>query len=195
MRTTFQTTLPSVGALSASGQILRVVAGVLLLTASAKVQVPFWPVPMTLQVAAVMAIAAGFGLRLGVATLLGYMITGAVGLPVFAGTPEKGIGLAYMMGGTGGYLLGFVVAAAVVGWASDHLSKLFLVPAMLIGLVAIYVFGLGWLAQFVPADKLLAYGFSPFIAGDLVKIALAAVLIIGLPTAWMVKIRGANSDA
>ncbi|UWR02561.1 biotin transporter BioY [Ruegeria conchae] len=195
MKTMLRSALPTTGALSPAGQIIRVVMGILLLTASAKVQVPFWPVPMTLQVAAVMAISAAFGMRLGSATVIGYMVAGAVGLPVFAGTPEKGIGLAYMMGGTGGYLLGFVVAAAIVGWVADNLRKLFLVPAMLAGLVAIYALGLGWLAQFVPADKVLVYGFSPFIVGDLVKIALAAVIVIGLPTGLMQKIRGSQADA
>ncbi len=195
MKTTLQSNLPAAGALGFTGHIIRVVAGILLLTASAKIQVPFWPVPMTIQVAAVMAIAATFGMRLGSATVIGYMVAGAVGLPVFAGTPEKGIGLAYMMGGTGGYLLGFVVAAFIVGWAADNLRKLYLAPAMLVGLAVIYALGLGWLAQFVPADKVLAYGFSPFIAGDLVKIALAAVLVIGLPAGLMQKIRGSRSDA
>ncbi len=195
MKATLQSTLPAAGVITPAGQILRVALGILLLTASAKVQVPFWPVPMTLQVAAVMAIAAAFGLRLGSATVIGYMVAGAVGLPVFAGTPEKGIGLAYMMGGTGGYLLGFVVASVMVGWAADNLRKLFLVPAMLAGLAVIYALGLGWLAQFVPADKVLVYGFSPFILGDLVKIALAAVLVIGQPTGLMQKIRGPQPDA
>ena len=195
MKTMLRSALPTTGALSPAGQTIRVVMGILLLTASAKVQVPFWPVPMTLQVAAVMAISAAFGMRLGSTTVIGYMVAGAVGLPVFAGTPEKGIGLAYMMGGTGGYLLGFVVASAIVGWVADNLRKLFLVPAMLAGLVAIYALGLGWLAQFVPADKVLVYGFSPFIVGDLVKIALAAVIVIGLPTGLMQKIRGSQADA
>lgn len=195
MKPALNSTLPSAGDMTPIGQILRVVAGVLLLTASAKIQVPFWPVPMTLQVAAVMAIAAAYGMRLGSATVIGYMVVGAAGLPVFAGTPEKGIGIAYMIGGTGGYLMGFVIATILVGWVADHLRKLFLVPAMLMGLAAIYVFGLGWLMQFVPADKVLAYGFTPFIAGDLVKIALAAVLVIGLPVGLMQKIRGAQPDA
>ncbi|SLN60226.1 biotin transporter BioY [Ruegeria meonggei] len=195
MRPALNSTLPSAGDLTPIGQILRVVAGVLLLTASAKIQIPFWPVPITLQVAAVMAIAAAYGMRLGSATVIGYMVAGAAGLPVFAGTPEKGIGVAYMIGGTGGYLMGFVIATILVGWVAEHLRKLFLVPAMLMGLAAIYVFGLGWLMQFVPADKVLAYGFTPFIAGDLVKIALAAVLVIGLPVGLMQKIRGAQPDA
>ncbi|WP_377192417.1 biotin transporter BioY [Ruegeria meonggei] len=195
MKPALNSTLPSAGDLTPIGQILRVVAGVLLLTASAKIQIPFWPVPMTLQVAAVMAIAAAYGMRLGSATVIGYMVAGAAGLPVFAGTPEKGIGVAYMIGGTGGYLMGFVIATILVGWVADHLRKLFLVPAMLMGLAAIYVFGLGWLMQFVPADKVLAYGFTPFIAGDLVKVALAAVLVIGLPVGLMQKFRGAQPDA
>ncbi|MDP5218421.1 biotin transporter BioY [Ruegeria sp. 2205SS24-7] len=195
MKSTHSSALPVAGSISLPGQAIRVVAGVLLLTLSAKVQVPFWPVPMTLQVAAVMTLAAAYGLRLGAATLVGYLILGALGAPVFAGTPEKGIGLAYMVGGTGGYLLGFVAAAVVVGWAADHLRKLFLWPAMLLGLAMIYVLGLGWLAQFVPGDKILAYGFTPFIAGDLVKITLASVAVLGLPRGLLSRIRGTKSDA
>lgn len=180
--------------LTLQGQLIRIATGIALLTVSAKVQVPFWPVPMTLQVAALMMIAAAYGLRLGTATMAGYLIAGAVGLPVFAGTPEKGIGLAYMLGGTGGYLVGFLVATAIVGFAADRLPKLALWPAMLAGLAAIYALGLAWLAQFAPEGKLLAWGFTPFIAGDLVKITLAAVLVVGAPAAWRHKIRGTSLD-
>ena len=188
-------TLRAVLAMPLPGQILRVVAGVALLVASAKVQVPFWPVPMTLQVAAVVAIPAAMGLRIGMATLIAYMALGAAGLPVFSGTPEKGIGLAYMLGATGGYLAGFVAAVAIVGWAADNLSKLMLWPAMPLGLCAIYGLGMAWLAQFVPADKLLAFGLTPFVAGDLVKITLAAVIILGLPNGLLIKLRGSVKDA
>ncbi|MYM55031.1 biotin transporter BioY [Thalassovita mangrovi] len=177
-----------------TGQALRVLAGVALLTASAKIQVPFWPVPMTLQIAAMMVLAAAYGLRLGSATMIAYLAVGAAGLPVFAGTPEKGIGLAYMLGGTGGYLAGFLAATVIVGFAADRLAKLALWPAMAMGLVAIYALGLGWLAQFVPGDKLLAYGFTPFILGDAVKITIAALLVWAAPKALMVKLRGAGLD-
>lgn len=194
MKYTSETALNRAQALGLTGGLLRICAGVALLTLSAKVQVPFWPVPMTLQVAAVMAIAAAYGMRLGVATLMGYLAAGAMGLPVFAGTPEKGLGLAYMLGGTGGYLAGFVLAAALVGAAAERLPKIALWPAMLGGLAVIYALGLAWLAQFVPQDALLAYGFTPFILGDLVKITLAAVAIWSLPTRWLGKLRGA-SDA
>lgn len=192
MTTTANTTA---GGLSLPAQILRVATGVALLTVSAKVQVPFWPVPMTLQVAALMMIAATYGLRLGTSTMMGYLVAGAAGLPVFAGTPEKGIGLAYMMGTSGGYLVGFLVATAIVGYAADKLPKLALWPAMFAGLAAIYAFGLAWLAQFAPEGKLLAWGFTPFIAGDLVKITLAAVVVLGAPAALIAKIRGTASDA
>ncbi len=187
-------TLPQIGALSLQGQALRVALGVILIAVSSKVQVPFWPVPMTMQVAVIMALAASYGLSLGTATIVSYLALGAAGLPVFAGTPEKGIGIAYMMGTSGGYLAGFLAATAIVGWAADNLNKLLLWPAMFVGLVALYALGLGWLAQFAPEGKLLAWGFTPFIGGDLVKITLAAVLVLGLPASLMAKIRGAQAD-
>ncbi|CUH64691.1 Biotin ECF transporter S component BioY [Thalassovita gelatinovora] len=182
----------SVVGLKLTGQVLRVLAGVALLTASAKIQVPFWPVPMTLQVAAIMLLAASYGLRMGTLTMLTYLAVGAAGLPVFAGTPEKGIGLVYMLGGTGGYLAGFLAMTIIVGFAADRLPKLAILPAMGLGLVALYALGLGWLAQLVPGDKLLAYGFTPFIAGDLVKTILAAILFLGAPKALMAKLRGTD---
>ena len=96
------------------------ILGSLILWASAKISVPFWPVPMTLQTGAVALIGAAYGWRLGLATVLLYLAEGALGLPVFEGTPAKGIGVAYMLGTTGGYLVGFAVAAAVIGWLAEH---------------------------------------------------------------------------
>ena len=90
--------------------VVLAVAGSLLMWASAKVQVPFYPVPMTMQTAVAFLIGIAYGPRLGVATILLYLAQGAVGMPVFAGTPEKGIGLPYMLGPTGGYLIGFVAS-------------------------------------------------------------------------------------
>jgi biotin transporter BioY len=100
--------------------LLLAVAGSLLLWAAAKVQVPFYPVPITMTTFAVLAIGMAYGWRLGAATVLLYLAEGAMGLPVFAGTPEKGIGLAYMAGPTGGYLLGYVLAAAACGWLAER---------------------------------------------------------------------------
>ena len=163
------------------------VAGSLVLWISAKIQVPFYPVPMTMQTLVVLFIGMAFGSRLGAATVALYLLEGAVGLPVFAGTPEKGIGLAYMMGPTGGYLLGFLLAAAIVGALAERgfdRNILTTAIAMLAGNAVIYVFGLLWLGFVVGWDKpVLAWGLAPFIPGDLVKLVLAAVL---LPVIWRV---------
>ncbi len=117
--------------------------------------------------------------------MIAYLAQGAAGLPVFAGTPEKGIGLAYMLGTTGGYLLGFVVAAYTVGLLAERRwdrSKLTTIAAMIIGNAIIYAFGLIWLGSIVGWDKpILAWGMMPFLLGDLAKILIAAAL---LPAAW-----------
>ena len=166
------------------GAVLAV-AGTALLTVSAKIQIPFYPVPMTLQTFVVLALGMAYGWRLGGATLLLYLAEGAAGLPVFAGTPEKGIGLAYMLGGTGGYLAGFVLAAAVCGWLAERGWDRNLVrtaAAMLIGNAVIYVPGLLWLGGLYGWDKpILEWGLTPFLFGDLAKLALATAV---LPLAW-----------
>lgn len=163
------------------------VAGSLALWLSAKLQVPFFPVPMTMQTFVVLIIGTAFGSRLGAATVVLYLAQGAVGLPVFAGTPEKGIGLAYMVGPTGGYLVGYVAAAALCGFlASRGWDRRMSTTAlsMLLGTMVIYAFGLAWLGTVVGWDKpVLAWGLTPFLLGDLLKLALAAVL---LPQAWKI---------
>lgn len=162
-----------------------VLAGSMLLTAAAKISLPFYPVPMTLQTLVVLCLGMALGPRLGALTVLAYLAQGAVGLPVFAGTPEKGIGLAYMLGSTGGYLLGFVVAAWVVGCLAKlrwDRSILTTIAAMLIGNAVIYAFGLIWLGSVVGWDKpILAWGMTPFLLGDLAKVLIAAAV---LPTIW-----------
>ncbi|KTS24773.1 hypothetical protein NS228_26725 [Methylobacterium indicum] len=158
-----------------------VVAGVLLVTLAAKVQIPFWPVPMTLHTLAIMALAVGVGPRLAVATMLGYLAAGSVGLPVFSGTPERGIGLAYMAGPTGGYLAGYLVAAGLTGALSTGRGLFGRIAAMLAGLAVIYALGLAWLALFVPADRVVALGLLPFLLGDLVKVGLVAAGVSVLP--------------
>lgn len=156
------------------------ILGSLILWASAKVSVPFWPVPMTLQTGAVALVAAAYGWRLGAATVLLYLLEGAIGIPVFEGTPAKGIGLAYMLGTTGGYLAGFVVAAAIVGWFAERAeggNPLRLFGAMVLGDAFVFALGLLWLGSVVGWDKpVLQWGLYPFVLGDLVKLALAAAL-------------------
>jgi biotin transport system substrate-specific component len=166
------------------GRLLRAavlaVLGSALLTISAKVQVPFYTVPMTMQTLVVLLIGMAFGARLGVATVALYLAEGAAGLPVFAGTPEKGLGLAYMIGPTGGYLLGFVLAAAIAGWLVERRRDAAgLALAVLAGSIAIYAAGVLWLASFVGFGKALELGLVPFLWGDLLKAGLAFALALG----------------
>lgn len=166
--------------------IILAFAGSMLLVLSAKIQIPFWPVPMTMQTYAVLVIAMIFGPRLGVATILLYLAEGAAGLPVFAGTPEKGVGLAYMMGPTGGYLLGFVAASALVGilttrgWDRSFLTTLL---AVTLGTLTIFSFGFGWLVTLIGPEKAWVLGIQPFILGAVLKIALATIT---LPILWKI---------
>ncbi len=165
------------------------VLGSLALWLSAKIQVPFYPVPMTMQTFVVLFIGMSFGWRLGAATVLLYLVEGAFGLPVFSGTPERGIGLAYLMGPTGGYLVGFVLAAGIVGalaqrgWDRNVFTTF---AAMVIGNAVIYALGLLWLGTLIGWDKPVLYmGMTQFLLGDLTKILLASA---ALPLCWkMVK--------
>lgn len=161
-------------------------AGSVLLTLSAKVQIPFWPVPMTMQTFVVLVLGAAYGPRLGMATLLLYLAEGAIGLPVFAGTPEKGLGITYMMGPTGGYLAGFVLAAGFTGWLAERgwdRSVAGVLIAMSLGHLVILGFGALWLAQLIGWEKAWLFGLAPFWAATILKTGLAAA---AMPLAWRV---------
>jgi biotin transport system substrate-specific component len=156
-----------------------VLLGSLLMAVSAKVQIPFYPVPMTLQPLVALLLGIALGPRLGAASVVLYLVQGAAGLPIFAGTPERGIGLAYMVGPTGGYLIGFALAAYGAGWLARHYRSLLgAVAAALAGLALIYLPGVLWLSGFVGAGKALTLGLLPFVPGDLVKAALAVALTL-----------------
>jgi len=173
--------------------VLLVIVGSALLIVSAKIKVPFYPVPMTLQTFAVMVIAAAYGSRLAVATVIVYLAEGLFGLPVFTNTPPAIAGPAYFLGPTGGFLAGFVVAALIAGIAADRghdRSPVRLFLYMLVADIAIFALGFVWLAWFAqlangtgigPAAAWTG-GVLPFLLADLVKIALAACLI---PAAWL----------
>lgn len=162
-------------------KIMLAVVGSLALWASAKISIPFYPVPMTMQTYVVLVIGMSFGWKLGGATILLYLAEGALGLPVFAGTPEKGLGVAYMMGPTGGYLLGFLVAAMTVGWLAERGYDRKLLPAlfsMTLGMGLIFLIGYLWLGTVIGWDKpILSLGVTPFLFGALLKISLAATTL------------------
>ncbi len=166
-------------------QAALVVLGIAVLAIAAKIKVPMWPVPITMGTFAVLTIGAAYGARLGLVTILGYMIIGALGFDVFAGSSAEAHGLTYMMGGTGGYLLGYVMATVALGWfaqAGWDRSAGKMALAMLAGNVLIYVPGLIWLGMLYGWDKpILQWGLTPFLIGDALKLALAAAL---LPALW-----------
>jgi biotin transport system substrate-specific component len=157
--------------------LLLALLGSALLTISAKLEVPFYPVPMTMQTLAVLVLGIAFGARLGAATVLLYLAEGAVGLPVFAGTPELGIGIAYMMGPTGGYLAGFVLSAAITGWLTERRHDWpALVLAVAAGSIVVFIPGVLWLAQLIGFEQSIAHGLAPFVWGTLLKGAIAVAL-------------------
>jgi len=169
------------------------VIGSALLTLAAKVQVPFWPVPMTLQTLAVLALGATFGLRGALAAVALYVAQGAAGMPVFVNTPPAVAGPLYLMGPTGGFLVGFAAAAAIVGFAADR--GLLRRPLAFLGVLvaadaALLALGCAWLAlgAWMPSGatgigfaKAFAAGVQPFLLGEGLKIALIAV---ATPMAW-----------
>ncbi|MEO0937042.1 MAG: biotin transporter BioY [Pseudomonadota bacterium] len=162
-----------------------VVLGVAALAIAAKIKVPMWPVPITMGTFAVLTIGAAYGARLGLVTILAYMIVGALGFDVFAGSSAEAFGWSYMIGGTGGYLVGYVLATVALGVLAQRgwdRSVLWMALAMLIGNALIYVPGLLWLGELYGWDKpILAWGLTPFLVGDAIKLALAALI---LPAAW-----------
>src|SRR5262245_20625426 len=180
----------------APAQALKLAAavalGVCLLTLSAKFQVPFWPVPMTLQTLVVLMIGMAYGARLGGGTVLAYLLVGAMGMPVFAGTPERGIGLAYMMGPTGGFLLGFLLAAWLVGALAERgwdRSIWRCGLAMAIGTIVILLAGVAWLTPSLGVARAYEVGVAPFLLATTVKVALGA---IAMPLIWRLLAQGAT---
>lgn len=158
------------------GFALLALAGSLLITVSAQIKVPFFPVPMTMQTLAVFVIAAAYGLRLGAATVAFYLAQGAVGLPVFTG----GAGLAYLAGPTGGFLIGFLAAAVIIGFAVDRgwgSNPLKLFGATLLGAIVLMVIGYFWLSGIIGPQKAWQFGVQPFLLGELTKVVLASALI------------------
>ncbi|MGV8856203.1 MAG: biotin transporter BioY [Devosia sp.] len=183
---------PKGDAAKMASNLATVVLGTLLITLCAKINVPVWPVPVTLQGFAIAALAATFGMRIGVATVGLYLLEGAFGLPVFA----TGGGLAYLVGPTGGFLLGFVAMAAIIGFAADRGASgkpLMLFAAMLAGDAVLFALGFTWLlalsgnAGWIDQSNVVASAFAgavkPFIVWDLLKMALAALTVTG---AWKI---------
>ena len=152
--------------------------GSIILAISSKIKIPFYPVPMTMQTLIVLMIGIGFGWKLGVATVALYLFEGIIGLPVFSGSPENGVGLVYFTGPTMGYLLGFLVTAYISGkfiYDNNIVStflKLFFATSL------IYVLGMTWLGILIGWDKpIFQLGAQPFLLAELFKILIATISV------------------
>ena len=164
--------------------VILALAGSALLAVSAKIQVPIPPVPMTMQTLVVLLLGATYGWRLAGATVLLYIAEGMLGLPVFANTPPAVASPAYLLGPTGGYLVGYAAAAVAMGLLAERgwdRSLLRVIVMMSVGHALIFAFGVAWLAHLFGPAKAWAVGFVPFIAGTVLKTALAAAL---MKAAW-----------
>ena len=158
--------------------VFLALVGSIILAISSKIKIPFYPVPMTMQTLVVLMIGIGFGWKLGLATVSLYLFEGIIGLPVFSGTPEKGIGLVYFTGPTMGYLLGFLVAVYISGKFvyDNNLLKNFL--KLLLATSFIYILGMTWLGSLIGWDKpIFQLGAQPFLLAELFKILIATFAI------------------
>ena len=157
--------------------IFVIFVGTILLTLSAKIKIPFYPVPMTMQTFTVLFLGVAFGWKISVLTVSAYLFEGILGLPVFAGTPEKGLGLIYFTGPTMGYLIGFLVATFFAGYINFR-TNFFLIFIKLIFCVStIYILGIFWLGLLIGWDKpILKLGVMPFMLAELFKILLLSLL-------------------
>ena len=157
-----------------------VIAGATIVALLAQVEIPLWPVPITGQTLGVIVVGAALGAWRGAAALTTYMLVGLAGLPVFAG----GGGLAYMAGPTGGYLLGFLLAAVALGWLAERgwaRSVPSTLAAMLVGTAIIFACGIAWLGTLIGLRGAIGAGLVPFLLSEAVKIALATALV---PFGW-----------
>jgi len=152
--------------------------GSILLAISSKIKIPFYPVPMTMQTLVVLIIGIGFGWKLGVATITLYLFEGIIGLPVFAGTPEKGVGLVYFTGPTMGYLIGFLVTTFFAGKFNYNNNLINNFLKLTFATSFIYILGMLWLGGLIGWDKpIFKLGAQPFLLAELFKILLATFAI------------------
>ena len=158
--------------------LLIVILGSILLTISAKIKIPFYPVPMTMQTFVVLFLGISFGYKIGVATVILYLLEGIVGLPVFSNSPEKGLGIAYFVGPTMGYLIGFVFASFLAGYLKYNSNFVFTFIKLTLSTSIIYILGVLWLGNLIGWEKpILQLGVFPFLLAELFKILLLTLLV------------------
>jgi biotin transport system substrate-specific component len=155
-----------------------ILVGTVLLAISSKIKIPFYPVPMTMQTFVVLVIGIGFGWKIGIATVALYLFEGLIGLPVFSGTPEKGVGFIYFTGPTMGYLIGFLFTIFFAGRFNYQDNLIFNFIKLTFATSFIYILGMLWLGVLIGWDKpIFTLGAQPFLLAELFKILLATFFI------------------
>ena len=156
---------------------LAIVLGSIALTISAKIKIPFYPVPMTMQTFVVLFLGVSLGYKIGLATVGLYLIEGIAGLPVFSNSPEKGVGLIYFTGPTMGYLIGFLTACYLASKIKTDDNLLTVIIKLIIATSTIYILGLIWLGTLIGWDKpVFSLGAKPFLLAEILKIIILALL-------------------
>ena len=156
---------------------LIIYLGTVALTISAKLKIPFYPVPMTMQTFVVLFLGLAFGYKIGLATVGVYLIEGIIGMPVFSNSPEKGVGLVYFTGPTMGYLIGFLSAVFFAGYLNLKNNIFIIFSKLIFSVSTIYLFGVLWLGTLIGWDKqILQLGVAPFLLAELFKICLLTIL-------------------
>ena len=160
---------------------LITIVGSILITISAKVKIPFYPVPMTMQTFIILLIGITLGYKIGLATVTLYLFEGIIGLPVFASSPEKGIGIVYFIGPTMGYLIGFLIAVYFAGSFKYDKGIINTFLKLIFSVSFIYILGLIWLGTLIGWDKpVFKFGAQPFLLAELFKILLLTILTSNL---------------
>jgi len=165
--------------------LLAIILGSIALTISAKIKLPFYPVPMTMQTFVVLFLGVSFGYKIGLASVGLYLFEGIVGLPVFSNSPEKGVGLIYFTGPTMGYLIGFLIASFLASKVNNKDNIILVLTKLIIATSTIYILGLLWLGTLIGWDKpIFELGAKPFLLAEIFKILLLALI-----TKKIIKIR------
>ena len=157
--------------------LVAIILGSIALTISAKIKIPFYPVPMTMQTFVVLFLGVSLGYKIGLASVGLYLLEGIIGLPVFSNSPEKGVGLIYFMGPTMGYLIGFLTASYLASKINNNDNFLLVLTKLTVATSTIYILGLFWLGTLIGWDKpIVALGLKPFLLAEIFKVVLLALI-------------------
>jgi|TARA_B100001093_G_C26740591_1_gene976472 biotin transport system substrate-specific component len=158
--------------------LITIILGSIALTVSAKIKIPFYPVPMTMQTFIVLFLGLSFGYKIGLATVALYLLEGIIGLPVFSNSPERGVGILYFTGPTMGYLVGFLPACYLASFVNENDNIIKIILKLILAVSTIYILGIFWLGILIGWDKpIFDLGVAPFLIAEIFKILLLTFLV------------------